>query len=144
MVLPNGLTVQKRNDDYQIDMARRTSQNSHQLTAHNNNGVVRFLLVSSSNELIEGSEGAVVRLMVTADMNFDGGAISLQNILGVSPDEEEVYMPTGHYNLVGGTTHIYNIGMNNIDSTVYSLSGQRLTAPKKGINIIDGKKVVVK
>ena len=27
---------------------------------------------------------------------------------------------------------------------VYSLSGQRLTAPKKGINIIGGKKVVVK
>ncbi len=30
------------------------------------------------------------------------------------------------------------------DSPVFSLSGQRLAAPKKGINIIGGKKVVVK
>ncbi len=28
--------------------------------------------------------------------------------------------------------------------TIYSLSGQRLSAPQKGVNVIDGKKVVVK
>ena len=27
---------------------------------------------------------------------------------------------------------------------IYNLSGQRLSTPKKGINIIDGKKVIVK
>ena len=32
----------------------------------------------------------------------------------------------------------------SLNAPVYSLSGQRLTAPKKGINIIGGKKVVVK
>ena len=30
------------------------------------------------------------------------------------------------------------------DTAVYSLSGQRLDAPRKGINIINGKKVVIK
>ena len=30
------------------------------------------------------------------------------------------------------------------DAIVYSLSGQKLSAPKKGINIVNGKKVVVK
>ena len=30
------------------------------------------------------------------------------------------------------------------NSRVFSLSGQRLAAPKKGINIIGGKKVIVK
>ena len=29
-------------------------------------------------------------------------------------------------------------------SAIYNLSGQRLTAPRKGINIINGKKVLVK
>ena len=32
----------------------------------------------------------------------------------------------------------------NTAATVYTLSGQRLAAPRKGLNIIDGKKVVVK
>ena len=32
----------------------------------------------------------------------------------------------------------------NADNPIYNLSGQRLIAPKKGINIIGGKKVVVK
>ena len=30
------------------------------------------------------------------------------------------------------------------NASVYNLSGQRLTAPRKGINIINGRKVVVK
>jgi hypothetical protein len=30
------------------------------------------------------------------------------------------------------------------DGTIYTLSGQRLAAPKKGINIIGGKKVVIR
>ena len=29
-------------------------------------------------------------------------------------------------------------------TTIYSLSGQRLAAPKKGINIVGGRKVVIK
>ena len=43
------------------------------------------------------------------------------------------------------TTGIINNKKANIaDSHVYTLSGQRLSAPKKGINIVDGRKVVVK
>lgn len=30
------------------------------------------------------------------------------------------------------------------DTSIYSISGQRLQAPRKGINIIGGKKVVIK
>ncbi|MCR4958379.1 MAG: hypothetical protein K6B13_07225, partial [Prevotella sp.] len=30
------------------------------------------------------------------------------------------------------------------NAPVFSLSGQRLTAPRKGVNIVDGRKVVVK
>ena len=41
-------------------------------------------------------------------------------------------------------TGIANVGIGSSDVTIYSLSGQRLAKPQKGINIIDGKKVVVK
>ena len=43
------------------------------------------------------------------------------------------------------TSGISNIKMDDMQSDkIYTLSGQRLTSPKKGLNIIGGKKVVVK
>ena len=41
-------------------------------------------------------------------------------------------------------TDIANVGIGSSDVTIYSLSGQRLTKPQKGVNIVGGKKVVVK
>jgi hypothetical protein len=44
------------------------------------------------------------------------------------------------------TTFINNVSIGNLhtDSRIYNLAGQRLSKPQKGINIIDGKKVVIK
>ncbi len=58
----------------------------------------------------------------------------------------------GTYEMASGN-YIYSIneeaGIHDIvadpkKQVIYNISGQRLTAPKKGINIIDGKKVVIK
>ena len=46
---------------------------------------------------------------------------------------------------VNPSTGIKNVNTDNsVSSQVFSLSGQRLAAPKKGINIVGGKKVIVK
>ena len=43
-----------------------------------------------------------------------------------------------------------SVGIANVENTnaqksvIYNLQGQRLTAPQKGVNIINGKKVLVK
>ena len=47
------------------------------------------------------------------------------------------------------TTDIKNVKVNryretHVDSRIYNLSGQRLSKPQKGINIINGKKVIMK
>ena len=53
---------------------------------------------------------------------------------------------TGYFTRTGGTSvstqHAVDGEQNS--ETCYNLTGQRLTAPQKGINIIDGKKVVIK
>ena len=55
----------------------------------------------------------------------------------------EGYTPLKLYFL--GTTDIQGIKvMENLNNDVFSISGQRLAMPKKGINIINGKKVVVR
>ena len=47
----------------------------------------------------------------------------------------------------GETTSIRTINVNletQNDGAIYNLQGQRLNAPRKGINIINGRKVIVK
>ena len=41
-------------------------------------------------------------------------------------------------------TDIANVGIGSSDVTIYSLSGQRLTKPQKGVNIVGGKKVLMR
>lgn len=52
-----------------------------------------------------------------------------------------------HYSLIfddGETTGIDNIDGTQIDGTFYNLQGQKVNNPKKGLYIINGKKVIVK
>lgn len=47
----------------------------------------------------------------------------------------------------GETTSIQTINVtpnSQQDAPVYNLNGQRLNAPQKGINIVNGKKVIIK
>ena len=56
--------------------------------------------------------------------------------------QEEAYVVS----INGTTTGIEEVTTDSdaSDTPVYNLRGQRLTAPQKGINIIGGKKLVVK
>jgi len=35
-------------------------------------------------------------------------------------------------------------GIKSLDNVIYSISGQHLSKPQRGVNIINGKKIVVK
>ena len=145
MQLPKGLSVAESEGSYLMAMGGRTNRDTHQLAAYGNTERMRFLLASGSNELIEGTEGAVIRMNVKATEDFEGGIITLNDILGVTPNEVEVWMPAINYNLTSnGTTGIYDVGTKVGAPAIYGLSGQRQTTLKKGINIVDGKKVIKK
>ncbi len=145
ILLPKGLSVVQANGSYQIDMAGRTNWDNHQLGAYGKAERMRFLLASGSNELIEGTEGAIIRMNVRAAEDFEGGTITLNDILGVTPNEVEVWMPTSSYTLTGnGTTGIYGIGAATDESVIYDLSGHRQQTMKKGVNIVGGKKMIKK
>ena len=116
----------------------------HTLDANETDGGYRFLLYSSSNTVIDGTSGAVIKVTLVASQDMSGKKIILDNILLVSPDEKET-KPARYEYTIGTGTGIRNITMDSqADTHIYNLRGQRLTAPQKGINIIGGKKVVVK
>ena len=138
--LPTGLSLKKIGSDYDIDMCNRTNWRKHSLDANETDGIIRFLLASSSNTVIDGTEGAIIKMTLVADNSYQGGEIRLENILLVSPDEKEI--KPADISTVG----IADVMAEKIEkgTKIYSLSGQRLTAPRKGINIVGGKKVLVK
>ena len=83
-------------------------------------------------------------MTLTASQDMKGKTIALDNILLVSTDEKET-KPARYEYTIGTGTGIRNITLDSqADTPIYNLLGQRLTAPQKGINIIGGKKVVVK
>ena len=87
--LPEGLTVKKSGADLVFDMADRTSWRKHTLDANETDGCYRFLLYSSSNTVIEGTEGAIIKVTLVATQDMKGKTVALDNILLVSPDEQE-------------------------------------------------------
>ena len=141
--LPNGLSVKQSGGEYDFDIAGRTTWRKHSLDANATNGIVRFLLASSSNATLTGTEGAVIKITLKADNSFAGGAVKLENILLVTPAEKEIKQSDVNYTI--GTTGIKSVVIDNIEKNtpIYNLSGQRLDKPRKGINIIGGKKVII-
>ena len=88
--LPNGLTIAIEDGEYAIDIAGRTTWKKHSLDANATDGIVRFLLSSTKNAVLEGTSGAIISIKLIADNSFTGGSISLENILLVTPNEKEL------------------------------------------------------
>ena len=147
--LPDGLLIAVEDGDYAIDIAGRTTWKKHSLMAKATNGITRFLLASNTNALIDGDNGNVISIKLTASDTFTCGDIKLENQLLVTPDAEDV-MPADFIYSVGSTTSIDAI-MAGQPADVYTLTGTKVlsgvTSLKdlpKGIYIIKGKKAIVK
>ncbi len=143
--LPEGLSLKQVGGEYDIDMCGRTTWRKHSLDANAQaDGTIRFLLASSSNTVIDGTEGAIIKVTFVADGGYQSGEIRLENILLVSPDETGIKPADVVYKPGEGSGIATVIDVRQDSAPVYSLSGQRLAAPRRGVNIIGGKKVVVK
>ena len=138
--LPQGLSLKVVDGDYDIDIAGRTTWKNHSLSANATDGIIRFLLASSSNKALSGTEGAIIKMTLVADESYKGEGIALKNILLVTPEEKETkpedIVPVGIRDIAADTKQRH--------TSVYSVTGQRLATPQKGINILNGKKIVVK
>ena len=144
--LPAGLSLKQTNGEYDIDIAGRTTWRKHSLDANTQaDGTIRFLLASSSNAVLSGNEGAIIKMTLVADESYNGGKVVLDNILLVDPNELET-KPTRYEYEIDIDTGISTAIMDAMGkkARIYNLSGQKLAVPQKGINIIGGKKVIVK
>ena len=92
--LPEGLSLKLESGEYVFDIAGRTTWRKHSLDVNATDGILRFLLASNSNTAITGTDGAIITMTLVADASFSNGDIRLENILLVSPDEQETRQST--------------------------------------------------
>ena len=106
-------------------------------------GHYRIVALSTSANSFSGTSGELLRMTLNAFRTDD---IHMDNIHFVTPDgSEQLFESLGVGDEIR-TTLINNInnGKNSGKRTIYNLNGQRLSTPQKGLNVINGRKVVVK
>ena len=106
-------------------------------------GHYRVVALSTAANIFKGSSGELL------DMTLDGFAtdnIQVDDIRFVTPEGSERLFDALGVTRNGIVTSID--GMNGDDNcdkrTVYNLNGQRMNTPQRGLNIINGRKVVIK
>lgn len=144
MVLPKGLRINRTGNYMEYELTDRTSNNKHSAYIRDNGDFTRVLIASGTNAILDGNEGGVIRLTLTADDDFEGGNIKFKNMLCTSPDLQEARPQSFTAYISGNTTSIHEIGTEDKGGSIYNLSGQRLKTMHKGLNILNGKKIVVK
>ena len=87
--LPEGLSIPIVDGYPALDIAGRTNWRTHTLETNEVGGALRVLLYSSRNSTIPGTSGALISVTLEAAPTFNGGSIVLQDILLVTPQQEE-------------------------------------------------------
>ena len=98
--------------------------------------------LSTSNNEFSGTSGELLNIVLDG---YDTDGIVVDNIHFVTPQGTDVPFEAIGVSKDRTTTAVNSI--HNVESNkhnVYNLNGQCITAPQKGLNIIDGKKVVIK
>lgn len=104
-------------------------------------------LAFNSNDLLKVTSLIEEPFRIPSDVFSD---ITLSQTLFVPKGTKKKYESTSGWNKFRNIVEFDPSGINtilmdkNTDNPIYNLSGQQLSAPQKGINIIGGKKVIVK
>lgn len=150
LVLPEGVSIATDNfDDPMVYITGgRTTEARHAIATNTlPDGSIRILCSSSSNKTFTGNDGEVATITLNIDKDMLTGEypVALKNILIVEADETRHTCEPVEYTLnVTHTTGISRLLTSPEEERVYNLAGQRLSNMQKGINIVNGKKVLVK
>ena len=104
-----------------------------------------YRIICSSMMNAELNTGVVIRLQVKAADNIEGNyQVMADNVVlsDVNAKRHEVANANAHLTVGGETTGITTIGIST-QKNVFDMQGRRVDAVKKGVYVVNGKKVVV-
>lgn len=105
----------------------------------------RVIVYSIANKSIKGTSGAVVNITLKADdkLAIRDYTLKLENITLADAAENEYYPSDSESTVNVVTTGIKPILMDGSSDKIYDLQGRRVNTVKKGIYIVNGKKLIV-
>lgn len=153
LYLPNGVTAVKNNKGRYVsslNTARLEEDDEHTLTiAEQEDGCIRFLCGSQYDENFTGNDGEIVTLSVLISESIADGIypVILKNLKLAETDISKYYETesvASTLTITSTPTSITAINQEKDNHQCYNMQGQRVETPRKGIYIINRKKVAVK
>ncbi len=148
LYLPAGLSIAEEDGLPLVDIGCRSNARKHIVsTSPQPDGSLRVVCYSNSNSTFSDEDGEILTITLQADSDMESvtGNMYLRHITLSRPDVTGVtaddYTVTVQVSTGMDLTTVDN-RQDNIQ--VYNLHGQKMQQPRKGINIINGRKVVVK
>ncbi len=147
LYLPTGLSVADEDGYPLVEIGSGTTARKHVVsTTYQPDGALRVVCYSNNNSMFSGNEILTIDIHADDNAPLGNALVALKNITLSRPDVTGVTLRDFDNELLvmgdDGIDDIVSAYKGN--APVFSLSGQRLTAPRKGVNIVDGRKVVVK
>lgn len=148
LILPEGITVpyDEENEMYMADIVPGRFTKTHSLGSNLlKSNRFRVIVYSIANKSIKGTSGAVVNITLKADDKLAIGdyTLKLENITLADAAENEYYPSDSESTVNVITTGIKPILMDGSSDKIYDLQGRRVNTVKKGIYIVNGKKLIV-
>lgn len=148
LILPEGITVpyDEENEMYMADIVPGRFTKTHSLGSNLlKSNRFRVIVYSIANKSIKGTSGAVVNITLKADDKLAIGdyTLKLENITLADIGENEYYPSDSESTVNVVTTGIKSVLMDGSSDKIYDLQGRRVNTVKKGIYIVNGKKLIV-
>ena len=129
IILPQGMKL--------AGQSLSSRANGHELLANEiAAGTYRLVASTVENNAFNGSNGALIYLDVEVGSDYNGGNITIDNVI-FSDAQANSYYLTNNGPIV--PTGIEGIEAASVKERIYSVGGQMMKAVKKGINIIVGE-----
>jgi len=153
LYLPEGVEVVVNNKGRiqgSLSSGRLPEDDEHTLTLQKQgDGAIRFLCGSQYDETFTGTEGEIATLQVTIADGMEKGKypVILKTMRLTETDIDKYYVHDDvetEITVTGGVGIENLIESNSNQTFIYNLAGQRLTKLQQGINIVNGKKYIVK
>lgn len=149
LVVPDGINLKYIEDDedyaYELNSERMSGKNWSVTITKTKDDTYQFIIYNSKNASIKGTSGALFSLIfVASDTLTDGKLVGhLKNqMLAIDKDNSTDVEDTPFY--INDSDGIEYILIDSASGPSYNLHGQRLMKHQKGINIVRGRKILVK
>jgi len=128
------------------DLFSSVKRDDHTVSSsHLESGSDRFICVSMKDKIIPSGKGTVMYV------SYESGAMSTGTYKGKisgiefnTTDNKRVLLDDIEFDIMIVPTKVNGVGSVKTVKKTFNLAGQQLKTPAKGVNIIDGKKVIVK